>query len=58
VKIMNGRSAGRNVRRGNGRTAGRGAMKGEDFERKDHRTGRYEGCIFGTEGPLDGRYEE
>jgi hypothetical protein len=58
VKIMNGRTAGRNVRRGNGRPAGRGAMKGVDLERKDHWTGRYEGCRFGTEGPLDGRYEE
>jgi hypothetical protein len=44
VRIMNGRTAGRNVRRGNGRTAGRGGMKGVDLERKDHRTGRYEGC--------------
>jgi hypothetical protein len=51
---MSGRTAGRNVRRGNVRTAGRGAMKGQDFERKDHRTGRYEGCRFGTEGPPDG----
>ncbi len=29
-------------------------MKVEDLERKDHPTGRYEGCRFGTEGPLDG----
>ncbi len=58
MTIMNGRTAGRNVRRGNARTAGRGVMKGEDFEREDHRMGRYEGCRFGTEGPLDGRCEE
>ncbi len=42
----------------NGRNTGRGGMKDVDLERKDHRTGRYEGCRFGSEGPLDGRFEE
>ncbi len=42
----------------NRRTTGRGGMKGVDLERKDHRTWSYEGCRFGTEGPLDGRWEE